>query len=162
MNSRLADLLVRLHGRQWRERYGAEFRALLEEVPGTPRVVIDALWSAIASRATPLALVVGAVASCVAIGYVNLGTNEVQPALLVMFAANAIFIALQPRLFWLWVLLFGLSIEASYLLAVPLRIVAVEPPTHYYQALIAVVPSVVEGLLVLGLRSAVIVLSRMD
>jgi len=158
MNPRLADLLVRLHGRRWRERYGAEFRALLDEVPGTPRVVIDAVWGALASRDTRLALVVGAVASFVAIGYVNLGTNEVQPALLLMFAANAIFIALRPRLFWLWVILFGLSVEASYLLAVPLRIAAVEPPTHYYQALIAVVPSVVQGLIVLGLRRAVIAL----
>jgi hypothetical protein len=161
MSPRLADLLVRLHARRWRERYGAEFRALLHEVPATPRVVIDALWSAIASRGAPLALAAGAVASCVAIGYVNLGANEILPVLLLIFVANAVFIALRPRLVWLWVLLFGLSVEASYLIAEPLRIAAVDPPRHDYEALIAVVPSVVQGLLVLGLRGAVVALRRL-
>jgi hypothetical protein len=160
MKPRLADLLVRLHGRRWRERYGAEFRALLEEIPATPRSVGDALLSAIASRGRPLALAAGAVSSCIAIGYVNLGANEILPVLLLIFVANSIFIVLRPQLVWLWVLLFGFSVEASYLVAEPMRIVAVDPPKHDYEALIAIVPSVVQGLLVLGLRSAVIALRR--
>jgi hypothetical protein len=161
MSPRLCDLLVRLHARWWRARYGAEFGALLREVPATPRTVLDALWGAVVSRGSQLALAAGALVACVAIGYVNLGANEILPVLLLIFVANSIFIALQPRLVWLWVLLFGLSVEASYLIAEPLRIAAVDPPRHDYEALIAVVPSVVQGLLVLGLRGAVVALRRL-
>jgi hypothetical protein len=162
MSPRLADLLVRLHGSRWQERYGAEFRALLDDVPATPRVVFDAFRSAVISRAAPLALAAGALLSCAAIGYVNLGTSEILPVLLLIFVANATFIALRPRLAWLWVSLFGLSVEASYLIAGPLRIAAADPPRHTYEALIAVVPSVVQGLVVLGVRGGFVALRRLE
>ena len=53
MNRRLAHLLVRLYPRAWRERYGAEFEALLEIGPGDVRTFANAVWSALHERAFP-------------------------------------------------------------------------------------------------------------
>jgi hypothetical protein len=41
-----AGWLVRLYPRAWRERYGEEYLALLEELPASPRVLLDALFGA--------------------------------------------------------------------------------------------------------------------
>jgi hypothetical protein len=38
--------LVRLYPRAWRERYGEELLALLEQLPASPRVLLDALFGA--------------------------------------------------------------------------------------------------------------------
>ncbi|HZX67908.1 MAG TPA: hypothetical protein VFE70_03435, partial [Candidatus Elarobacter sp.] len=89
MNPQLTGFLARLHGKRWRERYGAEFAALLGDVPATPRTVADALWSALISRGTEIAIVAGALTACLAIGYVNLSAGEIQPPLLLIFVANA-------------------------------------------------------------------------
>lgn len=156
----MTDFLVRLHAKKWRERYAAEFAALLHDLPATPRPVADALWSALRSRGAEMAIAAGALAACAAIGYVNLNANEIQPPLLLIFVANAVFIALRPRLAWFWMALFGLSVVASYVIVAPLGITGVDPPKHVYEALIALVPSVVEGLLVLGARAAIVGLRR--
>lgn len=50
MNSRLARMLVRLYPRWWRQRYGEEFTALLEEQPLRLRSVLDVLRGALAQR----------------------------------------------------------------------------------------------------------------
>jgi hypothetical protein len=42
--------LVRLFPARWRERYGSEFSALLEDLPASPQLVIDVFFSAIAAR----------------------------------------------------------------------------------------------------------------
>lgn len=55
MNARLAALLTALHAPGWRRRYGAEFHALLEELPASPEVVASATSSALSSRAPALA-----------------------------------------------------------------------------------------------------------
>ena len=46
--------LIQLYPAQWRERYGAEFSALLEELPSSPRVVLDVFLSAITARLAQL------------------------------------------------------------------------------------------------------------
>jgi hypothetical protein len=51
MNARLAHLLVRLYPRPWRERYGAEFQALLEDGPGDLRTLVNTVWSAVGEHA---------------------------------------------------------------------------------------------------------------
>ena len=53
MNPRLARALVRLYPRAWRERYGVEFGALLEDGPGGVREVLDVMGSALGERALP-------------------------------------------------------------------------------------------------------------
>jgi hypothetical protein len=53
MNARLARALVRLYPRGWRERYGVEFEALLEERPGGLKTAFDVLGSALGERAFP-------------------------------------------------------------------------------------------------------------
>ena len=53
MNRRLARLLVRLYPRSWRERYGAEFEALLEIARADVRTFANVVWSALHERAFP-------------------------------------------------------------------------------------------------------------
>jgi len=45
--------LTRLYPPAWRERYGREFAALLEELPASPRVVLDALLWALDAHLRP-------------------------------------------------------------------------------------------------------------
>jgi len=53
MNDRLAHLLVRLYPRPWRERYGAEFEALLQTGRGGLRTSANVAWSALHERVVP-------------------------------------------------------------------------------------------------------------
>ena len=53
MNSRLAHLLVCLYPRPWRERYGAEFKALLETGPSGLGDSANVVWSALRERVFP-------------------------------------------------------------------------------------------------------------
>jgi hypothetical protein len=59
VNARLATLLTAAHARRWRRRYGGEFRALLEDLPARPVVVIDALLSALNTHTRSLAVIGG-------------------------------------------------------------------------------------------------------
>jgi hypothetical protein len=60
----MKDLLVALHPKPWRERYGDEFRVLLDDSGLTPRAVLDVLAHAaklqVRERRTPV-LVAGAI-----------------------------------------------------------------------------------------------------
>jgi hypothetical protein len=51
MRPRLARLLIRAYPRSWRRRYGAEYAALLEDVPARPSAIADAVGAAVALRA---------------------------------------------------------------------------------------------------------------
>jgi len=53
MNVTLARLLTRLYPRAWRERYGAEFDALLVDGQGGLRASTDVVWSALCERMHP-------------------------------------------------------------------------------------------------------------
>jgi hypothetical protein len=57
MNRALAQVLTRLYPRRWRERYGAEFEAMLEEGRGDRRTDIrksaDVVWAALSERLDP-------------------------------------------------------------------------------------------------------------
>src|ERR1700733_9326620 len=53
MNPRLAHLLVRLYPRAWRERYGAEFEALLQDGDGSLRASANVIWSALYEHIVP-------------------------------------------------------------------------------------------------------------
>lgn len=56
MRHRLARLLARLYPRDWRERYGEEFEALLQDSRGGFRALVNVVWSALRERAvTPMA-----------------------------------------------------------------------------------------------------------
>lgn len=46
--------LVGLYPARWRERYGTEFSALLEELPASPSVVLDVVVAAVGARASYL------------------------------------------------------------------------------------------------------------
>ena len=64
----IRSVLVAMHPRAWRERYAAEFRALLEDTTLTPAAVVDILKNCIGlqARAHPgLLLVAGAVVASV-------------------------------------------------------------------------------------------------
>jgi hypothetical protein len=53
MTPRLARWLVRLYPRDWRERYGEEFAALLQDGSGEIRALLNVLWSALRERVVP-------------------------------------------------------------------------------------------------------------
>jgi hypothetical protein len=53
MNQGVAHLLTRLYPRAWRERYGAEFEALLEEGGGGLRTSIHVVWLALREHIFP-------------------------------------------------------------------------------------------------------------
>jgi hypothetical protein len=53
MNPRLAHLLVCLYPHPWRERYGAEFEALLQTGRGDLRTSANVVWSALHEHAFP-------------------------------------------------------------------------------------------------------------
>ena len=55
MNSRLAHLLLGLYPRPWRERYGAEFEALLQTGRSDFRTSANVVWSALHERIFPTA-----------------------------------------------------------------------------------------------------------
>ena len=50
---RLVRLAIRIYPRQWRERYGAEFAALLDQLPGRPGDLLDILWHGLKLRWQP-------------------------------------------------------------------------------------------------------------
>jgi len=53
MNRVVAHLLTRLYPRDWRERYGVEFEALLQNGPGDLRTSANVLWSALREHIFP-------------------------------------------------------------------------------------------------------------
>jgi hypothetical protein len=53
MNPRLAHWLIRLYPREWRERYGEEFEALLQTGRGDLRTLSNVVWSALCERVFP-------------------------------------------------------------------------------------------------------------
>src|SRR6266436_4512498 len=53
MNDRLAHLLISLYPRPWRERYGAEFEALLQTGRGGLSMSANIVWSALQERVFP-------------------------------------------------------------------------------------------------------------
>jgi len=53
MNRAAARLLVRLYPRRWRERYGAEFEALLLDGRGGAWTAANVIWSALRERIIP-------------------------------------------------------------------------------------------------------------
>lgn len=53
MSPRLARLLARLYPSAWRDRYGEEFKAMLEEGDGDFRTFRDSIWSAFREHIVP-------------------------------------------------------------------------------------------------------------
>lgn len=53
MNRRVARLLTRLYPRAWRERYGEEFEALLQNDRGALRTSANIFWSALCEHIFP-------------------------------------------------------------------------------------------------------------
>lgn len=55
----MARALASMHSPQWRSRYGAEFEALLVDLPASPANLADVAASIVASRRNPLAFALG-------------------------------------------------------------------------------------------------------
>jgi hypothetical protein len=53
MTAALARILTRFYPRAWRERYGAEFEALLESEGGGLQTATNVMWSALRERIVP-------------------------------------------------------------------------------------------------------------
>jgi hypothetical protein len=53
IGDRMRDLLVNLYPERWRARYGEEYRALLEQLSLTPRLLVDIVMAATAAHLDP-------------------------------------------------------------------------------------------------------------
>lgn len=54
MRTKLAALLLRFYPRIWRDRYGTEFKVMLESSPSGPRTIVDILFNALSERIFPV------------------------------------------------------------------------------------------------------------
>ena len=54
MNRVAARLLTRLYPRQWRNRYGAEFEAFLQDAQSGLRMSVNVVWSALCEPSSQL------------------------------------------------------------------------------------------------------------
>ncbi len=62
MPPRLARLLTSMHSSKWKMRYGAEFEALLTDIPISPLMMTDVAASILTSRRRALVVALGAAA----------------------------------------------------------------------------------------------------
>jgi hypothetical protein len=101
VNRRLAALLTRAHASSWRRRYGAEFYAVLEELPTDAPTVADAALSALRSRGRALvaAGAFAATASMLAIGMHHVDHQRPAPAVAARSGTD-VMPCERPKLAW--------------------------------------------------------------
>ncbi|HEY2474436.1 MAG TPA: hypothetical protein VGI19_06500 [Candidatus Cybelea sp.] len=77
MEARVARFLAHMHAPEFQARYGAEFEALLVDLPASPAVIADVAGSVFASRRGPIVLGLGVLAVLLAM---SLGPPKHQVA----------------------------------------------------------------------------------
>lgn len=151
--------LLRLYPRRWRERYGDEVEALLDETPGEPRRTVDLARGAVdAHRRQGVGhlLVAGAVLllSDVAIGWLNYhASDDVQVVALALVVAAFGFAAWRPRWAWLFVLLLWVAVPASSIVGYANNYhPGLVKPAPLYETLVALIPAAIGAFLGAGAR----------
>lgn len=92
MNARAAHILTRMYPRWWRHRYGAEFEALLQEMPLTPHLVADVLSRAAQVRKLAIAVFVLIAAIAAGANHLAVRAHALQP-----LASNAEHLSALPE-----------------------------------------------------------------
>jgi hypothetical protein len=156
MKALLCALLVRLHSRAWRERFGAEFSEAFLAAPLSPRDLIDCVASAIASRTRvraprvaepaapwrrPAALAFALVMSAVT-GYANVIAPDITLPTSLLIVSCFTLSALVPRWAPAWAALLGISIPSSYVVG-PAFGAPPEPAANVVLATMALVPAAI-------------------
>lgn len=67
MSPQISRAITRLYSRRWRERYGDELEALLQDLPLSPAVVADAVLQSMLSRRVMLAAIAAVFAITLAV-----------------------------------------------------------------------------------------------
>lgn len=153
--------LVRLYPRAWRERYGVEFLASLEDFGAGPRWALDVIRGALDAhlqhlrpgRLAPLPLLVLCAA---ATGWLNLhATDDVQPVAALLLFAGFGFGAYRPHRAWLFAVLLFAAVPLSSLWG---DAVAYHPglarPHPLYETAVALIPALAGAYLGAGVRWA--------
>jgi len=157
--------LLRLYPRRWRERYGAEFEALLEDSRHGAGQVIDVVRGALDARArearggvtrmkrfVPWTILV---ACDLLIGWMNFhATDDVQAVAAALLGAGFGFGLYRPRRAWLFAVLLFLAIPLSGAYAEALGYhPGVTKPEPLYQTVIALLPSLAGAYAGVAVRS---------
>jgi hypothetical protein len=152
MKTLVCALIVRLHARSWRERYGPEFREAFLAAPLSLRDIGDCLASAVSSRSRihqpppapwrrTAALALAFVLSVVT-GYANVISPDITlPTTLLIFSCFTLS-ALVPRWALIWAALLGISIPSSYVVGPALGGAAV-PLASIVLATMALIPATI-------------------
>jgi hypothetical protein len=151
--------LVRLYPRRWRDRYGPELEALLEDSGAGVRSAADLVRGALDAhlrglrprRTLPLALLLLCAAG---VGWMNFhATDDVQPVAAALVLAGFGFGAYRPRRAWLFALLLFAAVPASGLWA---DAASYHPglvrPAPLYESVIALIPALAGAYLGAGVR----------
>jgi hypothetical protein len=103
----------------------------------------------------PLLVAAALMPGALVVGWVNLRTDEPQPAAFLLLTFSFLCVLVDHRRFWLWPLLLGLVIPTSYVWASATGFPAKDPPLHLYETLIALIPAFLGGLAGLGVRQLI-------
>jgi len=107
------------------------------------------------SRTVPLWLLVpGALALAALVGWLDFHSDEVQPAVLLILVITAALSFAAPTKAWLWALIMGLSVEATYLVALSAGLVPRAPMTPVAGGLLALIPAAIGAASGVGVRFA--------
>ena len=140
--------LIRVFPRRWRERYGEEVQALLEENPPSRADVLDVARGAldahrragsIARFALPTALLLLVE---VTIGWLNYhASDDVQPVAGALILGGFAYTLWRPRWAWAWVLLLWLAVPLSSLVAYAANHhPGLLKPAPLYETVVALIP----------------------
>jgi hypothetical protein len=151
--------LLRLYPRRWRERYGDEVEALLDETPEEPLRTVDLARGAVdAHRRQGVGHILAAaavlLASDVAIGWLNYhASDDVQLVALALIVAAFGFAAWRPRWAWLFVLLLWFAVPLSSIVGYANNYhPGLVKPAPLYETLVALIPTALGALFGAGAR----------
>jgi hypothetical protein len=111
----------KLYPRPWRNEFGDEFDAMMEQVPISPKSVSDILAHALEERVRRSGWFISAIPACLLIGWLNVVAIEVQWPAGALLVTCAVATATRPRALWKITVGFAATIPLSnlYLYQIP-------------------------------------------
>ena len=143
----------KLYPRPWRNEFGDEFDAMVEQIPISPKSVSDILAHALVERVRRSGWFIAAIPACLLIGWLNVVAKEVQWPAGALLVTCAIATAMRRRAFWKITFGFAAIIPLSSLYLYQIPHIHHEPIIHTIVALIpAFAGSIVGQVIALGVR----------
>ena len=104
---------------------------------------MSSVAAASAQRVSLWMMVAVAVALSAFIGWLDFHASEVQPAVLLLLLITGVLSYLDPSRAWLWVLILGLSVQTTHIIATAFGITQRYPMTPAYGGLVALIPAAI-------------------